>query len=200
LISVKSEEPRTVQPAKPDLILHPIRMRIILALSQGRPLTAQELAAVLLDVPQATLYRHLSRLHKAGVLSVVEERQVRGAVERIYALRNEAVDLSQDVVNASREDNMRYFTLFVASLLGEFARYLQRDQIDFAADGVGYRQVVLYLNDDEFLQLATALNAAIRPMFSHGPAPGRRRRLFTTIVMPASGEPAAAPQVSNEPA
>jgi DNA-binding transcriptional ArsR family regulator len=181
-----------VQPAKPDLILHPIRLRIILALARGRPLTAQELGAALLDVPQATLYRHLNRLHKAGVLSIVDERQVRGAVERVYALREENVDLSPDLANASRDDHMRYFTLFVASLLGEFARYLQRNAIDLAVDGVGYRQEVLYLNDDEFLQMAMALNTVIRPMLANGPAPGRRRRLFTTVVMPAGDEPGAA--------
>ena len=85
-----------MQPAKPDLILHPIRMRIILALAQGRSLTAQELGAALPDVAQATLYRHLNRLLKGGVLAVVDERQVRGAVERIYALREENLDLSRD--------------------------------------------------------------------------------------------------------
>jgi DNA-binding transcriptional ArsR family regulator len=164
-------------------------MRIILALAQGRALTAQQLAAALPDVAQATLYRHMNRLFKGGVLLVVEERQVRGAVERVYALREESVDLSQDMVSASREDNMRYFTMFVASLLGEFARYLHRDRIDLVVDGVGYRQVVLELDDEEFLRLAAALNAAVVPALANGPAPGRHRRLFTTIVMPAEDEP-----------
>lgn len=187
-------ERRTVQPSKPDLILHPIRLRIILALARGRPLTAQELGAALLDVPQATLYRHLNRLHRAGVLSVVEERPVRGAVERVYALREESVDLSPDLANASREDHMRYFTTFVASLLGEFARYLHRDQrdtIDLAADGVGYRQVALYLSDEELVRMAAALNAALLPLLTNAPAPGRRRRILTTILMPAPEPPDA---------
>lgn len=180
-----------MQPSKPDLILHPIRLRIILALARGRPLTAQELGAALLDVPQATLYRHLNRLHKAGVLSVVEERPVRGAVERVYALREESVDLSPDLANASREDHMRYFTTFVASLLGEFARYLQRDTIDLLADGVGYRQVALNLSDEELVQMAAALNAVLLPLLSNPPAPGRRRRILTTILMPAPEPPDA---------
>jgi DNA-binding transcriptional ArsR family regulator len=174
-----------------EKILHPVRMRIILALAHGRALTAQQLGAELSDVAQATLYRHLNRLLAAGVLRVQEERQVRGATERVYALRTEMIDASYDVLRASREDNMRYFTMFVAGLLGAFARYLRRDHVDFAADGVGYSQEVLYLNDEEFGRLAAALNTVIVPALANGPAPDRRRRIFTTIVMPGDEEPDA---------
>ena len=53
-----------------DLLLHPIRLRILVGLL-GRPMTAQQLGEVLEDVPQATLYRQLNKLAQAGVLEVV---------------------------------------------------------------------------------------------------------------------------------
>lgn len=63
--------------ARANLLLHPVRLRIVTA-AAGRELTAADLAAALPDVPQATLYRHLKRLVDGGMLAVVAENPVRG--------------------------------------------------------------------------------------------------------------------------
>ncbi len=173
---------------KLDLLLHPVRIRIVQALA-GRRLSPGELAAELTDVPAATLYRHIATLADAGVLAVVEERPARGTAERVYALAEGAAAPSpQELADATPEDHMRWFTMFVASLLGDFGRYLVRDSVDFVADGVGYRQVPLLLSDVEFAELAGRLNAAFAPVIGNPPAPGRRRRMFTTVVMPTEDQ------------
>ena len=176
--------------SRADLILHPVRMRLLVALAR-RELTARQLSALLPDVPQATLYHHLGILTRAGLLRVVSEHPVRGTVEKVYAITDDNATLSPaDLANASREDHLRYFTVFVAMLLGDFARYLQQDApIDFVADGVGFHEMPFYLSDDEFLQAAAALNRALRPFLENQPAPNRRRRLFTTIVLPDGESP-----------
>jgi DNA-binding transcriptional ArsR family regulator len=168
-----------------DLILHPVRMRLVVTLAR-RQLTARQLNELLPDIPQATLYHHLGILTRAGLLRVVSERQVRGTVEKLYALVEENATLSPaDLAQASREDHLRYFTLFMATLLGDFARYLQQDApIDLFADGVGYHETPFYLSDEEFAQAAAAVNQALLPYLDNQPAPHRRRRLFATIVMP----------------
>src|SRR5690349_5071480 len=73
-------------PTRSHLILHPLRLRLLQTLA-GRQLTASALGAALPEVPQATLYRHLKALVEGEVLEIVAERPVRGAVERVYALR-----------------------------------------------------------------------------------------------------------------
>jgi hypothetical protein len=89
------------------------------------------------------------------------------------------------MANASREDHLRYFTVFVTTLIGDFARYLQQDgPLDLLADGVGYREALFYLSDAELIEAATALNRVLLPYLANGPAPGRRRRLFATILYP----------------
>jgi DNA-binding transcriptional ArsR family regulator len=175
------------------VVLHPVRLRIVQAVA-GRRLTAAELAAALGDVPQATLYRHIGTLLEAGVLSVAAERRVRGATERTYVLAAGGGDLSPaDLATAARDDHLRYFAVFVAGLLGDFGRYLDAGGGDLLADGVGYRQVPLELSDQELAELAGRLNAAVAPALHNTPAPGRRRRMFTTILMPA--DPPAPPPV-----
>jgi DNA-binding transcriptional ArsR family regulator len=170
---------------KADLVLHPIRVRILMALA-GSQKTSQQLADDLRDVPQATLYRHINRLAKAGIIEVVEERQVRGTVEKVYTLVVRASTLTpEEAANFSKDDHMRYFIAFVATLLDDFSRYVHHsEKIDPAADGVGYHKFPLELSDEELKSLSAKLNAALAPHFDNQPGPDRRRRIFSFIVMP----------------
>ena len=167
-----------------DLLLHPIRLRIIQALL-GSPMTPLHLKDALGDVPQATLYRHVNQLYEGGLLEVVDEQPVRGGIERTYGVVSEAVSLGPaDYQDATTEDHLRYFTTFLGTLIDAFGAYLDEGASDFVSDGVGYRQVPLWLTDEELSAVAEALREAIRPALENPPAQGRRRRLITTIVMP----------------
>jgi predicted DNA-binding transcriptional regulator YafY len=133
-----------------DLLLHPVRLRIVQAFLGDRPLTTAELSAELSDVPSASLYRHVARLVSAGVLQVVAERRVRGAVERTYMLRPAAASIRPDEVAAmSAEDHRHAFMAFVAGLLADLDRYLRRSDADPLRDGVGYRMAGMWLDDAE---------------------------------------------------
>ena len=178
--------------SRADLMLHPVRMRLLVALARRR-LTARQLSELLPDIPQATLYHHLGLLTRAGFLRVVSERQVRGSVEKLYAFAEDHTLLTRaDLANASPEDHLRYFTIFVTTLIGDFARYLQQNQpIDLFADGAGYRETPFYLSDEEFTQAAAAVSQALEPFLRNQPAPHRRRRLFATITFPDAESPEA---------
>jgi hypothetical protein len=173
-----------------DLLLHPIRLRIIQAFLGDRALTTSELRAELPDVAPASLYRHVAMLVKAGVLSVAAERRVRGAVERTYVLRVAAATINLDEVERmSREDHRQAFMAFVAGLLGDFDRYLARDSIDVLRDGVGYRIAGLWLDEAENTELLRELTRVIQPRCANGPGPGRRRRILGTVILPGEDAP-----------
>ena len=172
------------------LILHPVRIRLLGALAR-RELTPRQLGELLPDVPPATLYAHLGALTRAGLLRVVSERRVRGAVERVYTVATDHVTLRpEDLAGMSPEDHRRSFTLFVALLLDGFDRYLhQSGSIDYIADGAGYAQTAFYLSDAEFLEAASAVNQALLPFLRYEPAPHRRRRLYSSVVFPDADPP-----------
>lgn len=168
-----------------DLLLHPIRMRIILAFTGDVRLTAQELGHLLADVPPASLYRHLNMLVEGGVLVGTEERRPRGPAERVFTLPEERLAISPDeLARASPADHMRYFTTFIAGLLGSFSRYLRRPSIDFERDGVGYRQTTLHLSDEELSALVEDFETRMRRELANEPQPDRRARVITRIVLP----------------
>jgi DNA-binding transcriptional ArsR family regulator len=170
--------------SKVDLMLHPIRMRVVQLLLGGRQMSAQQLHDALRDVPPATLYRHLRKLTDGGLLTVAEERPVGGALERIYTLPENALGSAGHAADMSPEALLRYFMTFQAGLQDEFRRYLQQDPIDLTADGVSFRRVDLYLTDEEFQRLVATMGQALVAAIPNGPAPGRRRRTFANIIIP----------------
>jgi Helix-turn-helix domain len=173
--------------ASADLLLHPVRLRIVQAFLGDRALTTSALAAELADVPAASLYRHVARLVSAGVLAVVAERRVRGAVERTYVLRVSAATIGLDEVSAmSAEDHRQAFLGFVAGLLGDFDRYLARDDRDFLRDGVGYRLAAFWLDDAEYAELMRDLARVLQPRAASPPGPGRRRRILGYVLLPGA--------------
>lgn len=166
-----------------ELLLHPIRLRIVQTLV-GAPMTPLQLKERLGDVPQATLYRHLNLLAESGLLEVVDERPVRGTVERTYAVATAKVALTGDQLeSATPEDHVRYFATFLGTLLSDFAAYIDHAAPDLAEDRVGYRQVPLWLTDDELDALVERMRGAVLEHVDNAPGPGRRRRLLSTIVV-----------------
>jgi len=148
-------------------------------------LTPQQVAASLPDVPQATLYRQIERLYRGGVIAVAAERRVRGALERTYVLAVDGTALSPaEVAQSSRDDQLGFFTAFMTGLVAQFDQYLERPEIDLLSDGVGYREVVLNLTDEETLEMAGAINAALAPYLAHAVTRGRKRRLLATVMVP----------------
>lgn len=167
-----------------DVLLHPERLRIVQALV-NQPMTAAQIKDRLGNVAQATLYRHLDLLEAGGLIEIADERRVRGATERTFRVVESAVMLGDDdLSDATSEEHFRYFAIFLGTLLSDFAAYLDDGEPDLLADGVGYQQMALWLTDAEFQDMVSRLVRVFRPLMEHEPAPGRRRRLVTSILMP----------------
>jgi helix-turn-helix protein len=168
-----------------DLLLHPVRLRIVQAFLGDRALTTSALAAELSDVPAASLYRHVASLVGAGVLQVVAERRVRGALERTYVLRVTAASIGLDELATMSADDLRQaFLAFVAGLLADFDRYLARGDFDLLRDGVGFRMAGLWLDDAEHAELMRELTRVLQPRAANAPKPGRKRRIVSYVLMP----------------
>jgi DNA-binding transcriptional ArsR family regulator len=166
-----------------NLVLHPIRLQIVRALV-NRPLSIAQILEELECVPIATAYRHINKLLDAGYIYVCEERVVKGTVERIFALPQKELIDQESIKTAGKEDQFRYFSTFVATLLDDFKRYLDVGSIDLPMDGVGYRSMQLYLTNDELASMAHDVHKAITPYLQLKPKSGRIAQIFSTVLVP----------------
>jgi hypothetical protein len=173
-----------------DLLLHPVRLRIVQAFLGDRALTTSQLRSELPDVPPASLYRHVARLVTANVLSVVAERRVRGALERTYVLRTSAATISADeLAKMTVDDHRQAFLAYIAALIGDFDRYLGRGGVDLLRDGVSYRLLGFWLTDNEFAELSREIFAVLQPRLANPPRRGRKQRILATVLLPGSDNP-----------
>jgi DNA-binding transcriptional ArsR family regulator len=183
--------------ATADLLLHPVRMRILQALFDADPLTTAQLRERIPDIAPATMYRQIAVLAEAGVLEVAEERRVRGTTERSYRVRKEEAVVDPAARAAmSREEHLRAFTTFAASLMGDFDRYLAHENADPNADGVVYRQAAVWLTEDEFAVMVEEIERAVVSRVGNA-RDGRIRRVVSLVVVPDEPKTDAGTEVSG---
>ena len=171
-----------------DLLLHPVRMRLVNALAGGQILTTAQLCDRLPDLPKATVYRQVEQLRRGGVFEVESERRVRGAVERSYRLGQRGAVVGQEEAQAmTLENHRRGFTAAMAALIGDFNAYLDRNGANPVADEVSYKQFTLWLTPAERSRFIRQIGRALLTRLSKRPSPGRVPYLVSPIFFPADG-------------
>jgi len=107
-----------------DALLKPKRVEVMRQLAEPR--TCTEVGGVLGDTPQAVYY-HVKRLQAAGLVSLIDERRVRGIVEGIYQAVARSFWVSPDAVGRLGPPRAREDMLGLGYLLNlseEMAREL----------------------------------------------------------------------------
>lgn len=170
--------------SKADLIVHPVRLRILQSLVNQKR-TTQEIADALADVAKSSIYRHLRKLLEGEMIAVTETRPVRGVEEKVYTLTRSARLKGADLMGITVEEHIRYFSTYVVTLLQGFSTYIEGSaELDFIADRTGYSEVTFYASPAEFDGLQRALNQALLPLLQNAPGAGRQRRKLATITHP----------------
>lgn len=179
-----------------ELLLHPVRLRIVQAMLGGKERTPGQLREWLSEVSAATVYRQIATLTEAGLLRVVNERPIRGAVERTYRLVEPAAQLSpNDLADFGPDEHRAAFAAFIGGVMASFDRYIAsadaRGGVDPLRDLVGYRQLAFWLTDAELIATTQAINGVLVPLLAHRPGDGRKLRVLTTVLVPED-EPTSA--------
>ena len=159
-------------------------MRILQTFLSGERWTAQQISKKLSDVAVPTLYRHLNALLEQEIISVVEENQIRGTVEKVYALHKEDVITKEELENATSEDHMNYFMTFLMSLSAQFNDYISSENANPLIDKLSYRQVQIHLSDKEFMDMFYTIRDAITPYLKNEPNEERKLYTISTIFFP----------------
>ncbi len=164
-----------------DVVWHPIRLRIMNALSPNRRLTTPQIGALLPDVATPSLYRHLKTLVDAEVVQLIETPTPRGTMEKQYTLPEQETVV--DLANARPEDLVRYFTTFASALLTSGRQFFGQPDAEKRRGG-NYSANALYLTEKEYEYFCAALEGLSNLAKMNRPEEGRRRRMFYTAILP----------------
>ncbi|MDX1931308.1 MAG: helix-turn-helix domain-containing protein [Capsulimonadales bacterium] len=182
-------------------ILHPVRARILVAVSD-RVMTPRQIAARMSEIPLGTVYRHIGVLRNAGILRVVGERRGRGPTERQYALVEEASYVNREEVGA--EEVMGLVAALTGVLESAFGRFLRQATFPLPEGRISLLVKSVSLTPEETKALrATVFEYAGRS--GRVPGEGAERRLIGFFTVPDADPPdddegSPGDAVSNQPA
>ena len=84
--------------------------------------TVKEIKNVLLDIPGASMYRHIKILADNSVITVVRENRIRGTVESVYQLNKSALEIDDEEGLGVQMSLMQICTAF--------AKYFAKGNVD----------------------------------------------------------------------
>lgn len=163
-----------------DIMLNPVRLRIIQELALRPSVTATELCEKFNDVPRTTLYRHINILLEHNILKVVSEKKIRGSVERTLAINVAEVSRHNTLENASQN-----VFRFMMDKYANFHRYFHGESPNPGRDRLFFSNTVLMLDDAEYDRFLKELQELILT-YNLGFAEGRKARDLSIISSPVN--------------
>ncbi len=168
-----------------ECFTNPIKCKLLLEIHAKGQATAKQLAETCSSIPQTTLYRYLKKMTTDGILKVIEENQIRGTVEKVYALSH---DLSVDTKKMIEENNgqayMQMFTQYMTGLMQEFSEYTSRTDIDILHDGSGFTVAPVYATTKELEDAMFKIGEIISTLVQNAPTPERSLHNVGIITTP----------------
>jgi len=168
-----------------DCFTHPIKCKLLLELYSAGKATAKQLAEIYNDIPQATLYRYLKRMTNDGILKVVEENQVRGTLEKTYAVAIDLDSSGQELFGENAGDAyMQMFMQYVFGFMKQFQEYCKKPDINILKDQSSFTLAPIYANDEELASAMAEYAKIIQPLYKNQPMPDRKLRTLGLIISP----------------
>jgi len=162
-----------------QVVLNPIRMRIIQHLATREKVTAGELGSLMPDIARTTLYRHVKKLVKANILTVVSENRIRGTVEKVYSLNSSTLSAENTTENATRNA----FS-FLMQIYADFDRYFADAGANPGKDKIFLNKTVLMLSDQEYDQFFDELRKILVRYLGMEPTTESKPRNLSIISAP----------------
>ena len=158
--------------------MNPVRQRIFQYFLLHETGTVKELRKALPDIPSASLYRHVKILADSSILMVVGENRIRGTVESVYRLNQDAMTTEDETGNAVQ--------MSLLSICASFAKYFSTGHAEPQRDMLLLTNCMLLLTDEEFSEYLSEINQVTVKYMKEESSEGSKMRRITLISAPTS--------------
>ena len=161
-----------------EIVMNPVRQRIFQYFLLHETGTVKELRKALPDIPSASLYRHVKILADSSILMVVGENRIRGTVESVYRLNQDAMTTEDETGNAVQ--------MSLLSICASFAKYFSTGHADPKKDMLLFTNCTLLLTDEEFSEYLSEINQVTVKYMNEATSESSKMRRITLISAPAN--------------
>lgn len=164
-------------------MMNPVKLRIMQLFLISQEWEAKQMADKLPDVPVSSLYRHLGELTELGVLCVVAETPMRGAVKKTYAL-NKAFTRE----NPSGKELSIMMQAALCQITGELQEYFGNEDVNLQRDCVNFENIVIHIGQKDFIRMREEILQILKKYAEHLPEEGDLVRRISLIASPVERE------------
>ena len=150
-------------------MMNPVKLRIMQLFLISQEWEAKQMADKLPDVPVSSLYRHLGELTELGVLCVVAETPMRGAVKKTYAL-NKAFTRE----NPSGKELSIMMQAALCQITGELQEYFGNEDVNLQRDCVDFENIVIHIGQKDFIRMREEILQILKKYAEHLPEEGQK--------------------------
>ena len=161
-----------------EIVMNPVRQRIFQYFLLHETGTVKELRKALPDIPSASLYRHVKILADSSILMVVGENRIRGTVESVYRLNQDAMATEDETGNAVQ--------MSLLSICASFAKYFSTGHAELRKDMLLFTSCTLLLTDQEFSEYLSEINQVTVKYMKEESSESSKMRRITLISAPAN--------------
>ena len=164
---------------------NPIKAKLFLEIYEQKQITTGQLLEKYNEIPQATLYRHLKKMLGDGIIKVIDENQIRGTVEKVYAL---GFDYDKSLKSIAEEnDGEAYLQIVTQNMLGilnEFQEYTSKANINLAGDGSVFSVAPVYTTVEELTEALIKIGDVLSSLKDNQPDGKRKLHNICVISTP----------------
>lgn len=157
------------------LLMNPIRIMIMQYLTVHETATTSEIISSLNNVSRATVYNHIKILEKNGLICVVQENQIRGAVEKIFSINKSEGNYRSDYASVIN---------YLLYLMFDFHNYFENQQKGMNKDMLFVDRFVMYLDDKNFENFFKEYTELCKKYFSFECEENKKGRTISLISSP----------------
>lgn len=160
----------------------PVKGKIMLEIHSAGSASVRYLCEKCPDIPRSTMYRHLSKLEKAGLVQVVSTRRIRGTTEKTYRFVSEA--LINPGEEMSRESILGLFIQYCMRFFNEFDRNLPDMLCKNELMSMGFTAAPVYVTDEELTRFTESYGRMITTLTENKATDGRKAHTIGLVITP----------------
>lgn len=168
-----------------ECLTNPLKSKLLTTIKAKERATTKELAEIVSQLPQTTLYRYLKKMVDDGLIKVVEENRIRNVNEKVYGM---AIDFDAELEMIAKDPSSDAAVVqirrFANGLVDEFERNLPVGEINPLRDGYGFFIAPIHVSRDEAVEMINKIIEVIKPYEANELTPDRHLQSWAMVLTP----------------
>lgn len=163
-------------------VMDPVKGRILVEIARMKIASVSQLTDVCRDIPRSTMYRHLAKLEKEGLVDIARTVQKRGTVERYYSLSD---DFNFNEMEPDGGTISMMFFQYMVSYFDMVRKLTDREDFSMKDTPISFTTAPIYASDLEMECAFSTIGRAVQKLMENKAGEGRKKYSLGVMAVPS---------------